>query len=108
MLLRFFSTFDMDKLRNIRRHHWKERLKISKTAMIESNLLKTNEDIAPQRCEILQTFVRWGGGGGGFKFSQIWGPPPPPPPPAQRFPTVRTYIFARLRRITFKPGMQFY
>ena len=53
----------MDKLRNIRRHHWKERLKTGKIAKFESNLLKTNEDIAPQRCEILQTFV-WGEGRG--------------------------------------------
>ena len=52
----------MDKLRNIRRHHFKERLKIGEIAKFESNLLKTNEDIAPQRCEILQTFV-WCGGG---------------------------------------------
>ena len=35
----------MDKLGKIRRHHWKERLKISKSAKFESDLLKTNEDI---------------------------------------------------------------
>ena len=52
----------MDKLRNIRRHHWKERLKIADIAKFESNLLKTNEEIAPRRCEILQTSVWWGGG----------------------------------------------
>ena len=50
----FFSTFDMDK------YHWKERFKISKIAKFESDLLKTNEDIASQSREILQTFVRWG------------------------------------------------
>ena len=42
----FFSTFDMDKLGKIRRHHWKERLKINKIAKFESDLLKTNEGIA--------------------------------------------------------------
>ena len=30
-LFTVFSTFDMDKLRKIRRRYWKERLKISKT-----------------------------------------------------------------------------
>ena len=43
-----FLTFDMDKLGIIRRHHWKERLKISKAAKFDSDLL-TNEDIAPLR-----------------------------------------------------------
>ena len=52
----------MDKLRNIRRYHWNERLKFTKIAKFKSNLLKTNEDIAPQRCQILQTFVWWGVG----------------------------------------------
>ena len=53
----FFSTFDMYKLGKIRRHHWKERLKISTIAKFESNLLKANGDIAPRSCEILQAFV---------------------------------------------------
>ena len=46
-----FLTFDMDKLGIIRRHHWKERLKISKAAKFESDLLKpvSNEDITPPR-----------------------------------------------------------
>ena len=34
-------------------------LKASKIAKFESDLLKTNEDIAPQSREILQTFVWW-------------------------------------------------
>ena len=59
-----FLTFDMDKLGIIRRHQWKERLKISKAAKFESDLLKLNENIALQSREILQTFV-WLG-------SQIW------------------------------------
>ena len=37
-----FSTFDVDKLGKIRRHHWKKRLKISKIVKIENALLKTN------------------------------------------------------------------
>ena len=46
-----FLNFDMDKLGIIRRHHWKERLKISKAAKFESDLLKpvSNEDITPRR-----------------------------------------------------------
>ena len=46
-----FLAFDMDKLGIIRRHHWKERLKISKAAKFESGLLKpvSNEDITPPR-----------------------------------------------------------
>ena len=47
----------MDKLEKICWHHWKERLKISKIAQFESDLLKSNEDINPQSREILQTFV---------------------------------------------------
>ena len=48
----------MNKFGKIHRHHWKERLKV------ESDLLKANEDTAPQSSEILQTFVWWEGGGG--------------------------------------------
>ena len=41
----------------------KECLEIRKFAKFESDLLKTNEDIArPQSREILQTFVLWGSG----------------------------------------------
>ena len=32
-----FSTFDMDQLGEIRRHHWKERLNISKIAKFASD-----------------------------------------------------------------------
>ena len=38
----------MDKSRKIRRHLWKELLKINKIAKFESDLLKTNEEIAPE------------------------------------------------------------
>ena len=55
-----FSTFDMDQLGQIRRHHWKERLKISKTAIFESDSSQANEDIAPKSRENLQTLVWWG------------------------------------------------
>ena len=37
-------------------------LEASKPAKFESDLLKINEDSAPQSREILQTFVWWGGG----------------------------------------------
>ena len=53
----FSSTFNMDKLAKILYHHYKKRLKISKIAQFESNLLKPNEDTAPQRGKILHTFV---------------------------------------------------
>ena len=58
--LTVFSISDMDQLRKIRRHHWKERVKISKIAKFESDLLKTKEDTALKSRENLQTFVRWG------------------------------------------------
>ena len=47
----FFSTFDTEKIKC---------LKISKIAKFEGDLLKTNEDIAPQGCKTLQKFVWWG------------------------------------------------
>ena len=57
----FFLTFDLNKLvGKIRRRSWKERLKIGNIAKFESDLLKNNEDIAPQNHEILQAFVWWG------------------------------------------------
>ena len=37
----------MDKLGTIRRHQWKEHLKINKIAKFECDLLKTNADKAP-------------------------------------------------------------
>ena len=36
-----FSTFDMDQSRKILRHHWKERIKISKLAKFESDTIKS-------------------------------------------------------------------
>ena len=42
----------MDKLRKIRRHLWKEHPNISKIAKFESDLVKTNEEIAPETREI--------------------------------------------------------
>ena len=46
---------------------------MNKSAKFKSDLLKTNEDIAPQSREILQTSVWWG-----HKLANL--PPPPPPP----------------------------
>ena len=65
-----FSTFDWDQLGKILQHSWKKYLKISsKVIHFESDLLKTNEDIAPQRREIYRHLhggggdgVWWGGG----------------------------------------------
>ena len=44
----FQLLLDIDELGKIRRYHRKERLKISKIAKFESDLLKTNKDIAPE------------------------------------------------------------
>lgn len=38
-----FSNFDMDQLGKIRRHHWRERIKISKLAKFESDTLKSEQ-----------------------------------------------------------------
>ena len=38
-------------------HRLKECLKVIEVAKFKSDLLKTNRDIAQQRCRILQTFV---------------------------------------------------
>ena len=69
----FFSTFDMDKLGKIRRQHWKELLKIIKIVKFECDLLKTNEDTAPQRGAKFQRNLY----GGGHKNL-------PPAPPYKR------------------------
>lgn len=50
-----FSAFDMKKLGKIRRHHWKERLKIGKFTKVDSDSLKRAK--IPQSCEYSQTFV---------------------------------------------------
>ena len=61
------STFDMDQLWKTVDTNGKSALKLLRTAKFESDLLKTNEDMAPERRKILQTFACWGGreeGGG--------------------------------------------
>ena len=64
----------MDKLGETRRHHWKERLKISNIAKFESDLFKTNEDIAPESRKILRTFFLPGPLHTNFcKFLQVCG-----------------------------------
>ena len=52
-----FSTFYLDKLEEIRRHHWKERLKINKIAKFKSDTSLASEGIALQSCENLETLV---------------------------------------------------
>ena len=81
----------MDKLGKIRQLRGKERLKIVKNAKYECDLLKSNEDMALQSREILQTFVWWG--------VQIC---PLPYKVQLIFITLLSYIFACLRRVTFK------
>ena len=72
------------------RHHWKG--KERQIAMFESEWLKTSKDIALQSHEILQTFA--------WRRHKL--------APYHKnlckfyFATFRSYIFARLRRITFK------
>ena len=84
----------------IRQHSWKELLKISTVVKFQSCLLKTYEDIVPQGCAILQTFVWWAA-----SF------PPSPGATTTTTTTVQTsvkfhdfgdYIFSRFRRIAFK------
>ena len=75
-LFMVFSTFYMDKLEEIRRHHWKERLKINKIAKFKSDTSLASEGIALQSCENLETFVWWGGGGVGVVDKFV--PPTPP------------------------------
>ena len=74
-LFMVFSTFYLDKLEEIRRHHWKERLKINKIAKFKSDTSLASEGIALQSCENLETFVWWGGGGWGG--GQVCAPTPP-------------------------------
>ena len=76
-----FSTFDWDQLGKILQHSWKKYLKISsKVVNFESDLLKTNEEIALQRREI---YIHWmvvaGGGGGGGPGAASSYPPSFPP-----------------------------
>ena len=76
----------------------KKCLEIRKFAKFESDLLKTNEDIArPQSREILQTFVWWGVG-------DSLGPSPPPPrqPPHHVQTSVDFRNFTELCRRTIK------
>ena len=68
----------MDAFGKISRHHWKERYKINKIAKFESDLLKTNEDTAPQGREITDVCMGGGGGGGGAQTC-------PPLPTIQTF-----------------------
>ena len=68
----------MSKLGQNRRHQRKERLKISKIAKFESDLLTTIEDTAPQSREILHTFVWWGRKLDPTPPSPAPQPPPPP------------------------------
>ena len=89
-----FSTFEMNQLEKIRPHGWKESLKlISKIAKFESDLLKTSEDIAPQSREILQTLAR-------CAVQTL----PQPYKHLCIFASSRSFVFVRLRRITFKRG----
>ena len=59
---RVFSTLDKDQLEKTRRHHCKERLKISKIAKFESETSWASDDIAPESCKNLQTFIYGGVG----------------------------------------------
>ena len=98
-----FSTFDWDQLGKILQHSWKKYLKISsKVIHFESDLLKSNEDIAPQRREIYRHLH--GGGGDG-----VWGGggrvkclPTIIPPLMASLQKVEGYILCKiLKQITF-------
>ena len=55
-----FSTFDRNQLAKIRQHGFKEQLTKSEDVKFEPDLLKTNEEIAPQSLRILQMFLSEG------------------------------------------------
>ena len=100
-----FLTFHWDQLGNIRQRGWIERLKISKVDKFESDLLKTNENIATQSRDILQTFVWWEASS--FSTPPIPLPPPPPYEDLQtsaKFATLRSCFFARFGRLSLKRG----
>ena len=64
-----FKTSDMDQLAKIHRYHWKERLKINKAANFECYMLKTNEDVHPQKSrDVTHVCMEERGGGGGGEF----------------------------------------
>ena len=67
-------TFDMDQLGKIRRHHWNERLKISKIAKSESETSYASKDIAQQSLRTFVCMVGWWSRGGGRGASLF--PPP--------------------------------
>ena len=75
----------MNKLAKIRPHHWKRRLKISKINKFERDLLKTNEDIAPQIKTRIFTDVCMVGAQTCTTL--------PPPPPYIRSLKINTYHF---------------
>ena len=77
----------MNKLAKIRPHHWKRHFKISKINKFERDLLKTNEDIAPQIKTRSFTDVCMVGG------TNLHHPTPPPPPPYIRSRKINTYHF---------------
>ena len=52
-----FFNFCHEQIRENPSYPLKKGLKISKIAKFETDLLKTNEGIAPQSPEVLQTFV---------------------------------------------------
>ena len=59
-----YSTFDWDQLvKNSRphAHGWRERLKISKEDQFERDLLKTAEDMAPQKSPNFTVVCIFGG-----------------------------------------------
>ena len=60
-----FLTFDIDRLRKHRRHHWKKRLKISKIGYFESDTSLASEDIARQVAKFYRRLYGGGRGGGG-------------------------------------------
>ena len=88
-LFMVFSTFYMDKLEEIRRHHWKERLKINKIAKFKSDTSLASEGIALQSCENLETFNGMVGGGG-WGGGQVCAP----------HPIIKTSV--KFQQITFK------
>ena len=93
-----FSTFDMDQLGKICRHHWKEPHKINKGAKSESDTSLVRRYRSAKLRKVTDFCL------------QTLCPPkfvPPPHPPYKRlknFMTLRSYIFVNFQQIPFKLG----
>ena len=94
-----FLTFDMDQLGKHRGHHWKKRLKISKTGnLIWKWYVFSKWRYSSASCEILQMFVWWRGG----RFVPLPLPHPTIPMSGKLCSFEEPYLRYFWQQITFK------